>query len=93
MAKKSDNTLASPSKPMEMKPTLQLGEKDLPAIKDWKVGGKYKIVVEVEQTRLSKGEYDFDESSELKASFKVLKAEPYKDPELEGWGDDDEDED
>lgn len=40
-------------------PSISLDEDDLPEIKSWKVGGKYKLEVEVEQTSISKDE-EFD---------------------------------
>lgn len=56
-------------------PTLRLDSSVLPAIKNWKVGSKYKLVLEVQQTSLSQGnEYEIvDRPSTLtNASFKVL---------------------
>lgn len=56
-------------------PTLSLDEKDLPAIKNWKVGGKYRITIDVEQVSATKGDdWDDDDSKKLSARFKVLKA-------------------
>lgn len=52
------------------KPTLSLTAKDLPEIKDWKVGSKYKLEIDVEQTGLSKDEYG---ERGMCARFKVLK--------------------
>jgi len=56
-------------------PTLSLDEKDLPAIKNWKVGGKYRITIDVEQVSAEKGDsWNDDDSKKLSARFKVLKA-------------------
>ena len=54
-------------------PHFTIGEDKLPQIKDWKVGYKYKIELEVEQRSL---EFDrFDENSEkIEARFEILKA-------------------
>src|SRR4051794_11531988 len=58
-------------------PILRLDEEDLPELAKWKVGGKYKITLEVQQTSMSKGdEYgepvDPKEKPKTMASFKVL---------------------
>ena len=41
----------SPAMP---KPTIYLTSDDLPELKSWKVGGNYKLEVEVEQVSISK---------------------------------------
>lgn len=57
------------------KPTFSLDDKDLPDIKEWKVGGKYKIMLEVEQVGADKGDpWDDGESKRLNGRFKILKA-------------------
>jgi hypothetical protein len=38
-------------------PSFTLTEKDLPEIKNWQVGNKYKLEIEVEQVSLEKNEY------------------------------------
>ncbi len=38
-------------------PSFSLTEKDLPEIKKWMVGGKYKLEIEVEQIASEKSEY------------------------------------
>lgn len=53
-----------------MLPTFSLTEKDLPAIKDWKVGKKYKLEIEVEQISVSKNEYG---RSPMTARFRIHK--------------------
>lgn len=56
--------------PFEFPKTVCLTEKELPEIKDWKVGEKYTITLEVEQTSMRKS----DMGGEMKAEFKILKA-------------------
>lgn len=82
MASASLAKTSSPSKPYHPMPTLSLDSDDLPAIKSWKVGGKYTILLEVEQIGANKGnQYDTLEPGDTKdtpqsisARFKVLSA-------------------
>jgi hypothetical protein len=63
------------------KPSISFDVKTLPQIKDWKVGGKYRLVIDVEQVSASKDDYDFDsdsDSGKLSARFKVLKVKEAK---------------
>ena len=53
-----------------MLPSFSLTEKDLPAIRNWQVGKKYKLEVEVEQVSMSKDEYG---KSPMTAHFKIHK--------------------
>lgn len=53
-----------------MLPSFSVTEKDLPAIKDWKIGGKYKLEIEVEQVDISKSEYG---DSKLRSRLKIHK--------------------
>lgn len=66
------------AKPMKMPPTLRLSEEDLPELKEWKVGGKYTVTLEVEQVESRKGDMMMMEgenkSPKISAEFKVLKA-------------------
>ena len=67
----------------EMKelPSLHLSSEDLPELKDWKVGGSYKLELTVEQTSLSKGDYDYIRSGskgKLRASFKIKSVKAIK---------------
>lgn len=58
---------------------VRFDEEDLPELVNWKVGGKYKLTLEVEQTSMSKGdEFSNYEKSKPKtsASFKVLSVQP-----------------
>jgi len=60
------------------KPTVTLDSKTLPAIKKWKVGKKYCILLEVEQVSLSKDEYG-DDDKQLHARFRINNAKEYED--------------
>lgn len=77
------------AKPMKMPPTLRLSEEELPDIKDWKVGGKYTITLEVEQTGSHKGDTMMpmmegeSKPAKISAEFKVLKAYAGEEPEGE----------
>lgn len=55
----------------EMPPMLDLKESDLPQVKDWQVGKRYRVILEVEQTGLNKG---YDGNGPVRATFKVLSA-------------------
>lgn len=57
------------------KPQLMLTARELPAIKNWKVGKKYQIIIDVEQVSISKGD-EWDDEKGLRARFEVLKAKP-----------------
>lgn len=73
----SDGYLASPSAPKRRKPEFSITEKDLPAIKEWKVGKKYSLELNVEMVSSSKGsDYEIPYGAEQKeihnARFKIL---------------------
>ena len=55
-----------------MPSTFSLRESDLPELKDWKIGGKYTITMEVEQVSASKPESG---KGEMDARFKILSVE------------------
>lgn len=65
----------------KMPPNLSLDEEDLPEIKKWKVGGKYRILLDVEQVSMSKDHLD---NNEIRASFNIIKAQPYTEKESDG---------
>lgn len=44
------------SKNTRILPTVRLTDEDLPEIKDWKVGEKYTLVMEVEQLSMRQGD-------------------------------------
>lgn len=58
------------------KPTFTVTEKDIPAIKEWEVGGKYTLEIEVEMVSHSKGDQYGPESSKAnkqhEARLKIL---------------------
>lgn len=59
----------------KMPPMLSLSESDLGEIKDWKVGNKYKILLDVEQVSMSKDDMmDIEGGNGMHARFKVLSA-------------------
>lgn len=70
-----------PSKPHKYPVTVRFDEDDLPELVKWRVGGKYKLTLEVEQLSMSKGdEYEelgSKEKPKTRASFKVLSVTPY----------------
>ncbi len=68
----------SPSKPPKYPTTVRFDEDELPELVKWRVGGKYKLTLEVEQISMSKGD-EYEESKEkpkTRASFKVLSVSP-----------------
>lgn len=85
-------------KPMKAPITFSLDEQELPDIKQWKVGGKYTITMEVEQISLDKGVGLEEGKGPLQARFKVLsastgkKAEESEDSEEEYEDEEGEDE-
>jgi hypothetical protein len=59
------------SEPSRLLPSFSLSTKDLPDIKNWSVGQKYKLEIEVEQTEMSMNEYA--PGAPLSARFRILK--------------------
>ena len=57
--------------PMRMPPNFYVNSAQMPEIKDWKVGGKYKLIIEVEQKSLNETEETLDASLEIQ-KYKVL---------------------
>ncbi len=73
--KKSYEATATTKMPiaMEMKKErsfLSIDEKDLKAIKNWAVGKKYKLLVDVEMTGLKKEEYG---DKDMRGEFRINK--------------------
>lgn len=70
----SDGYLARPSTVKRSKPEFSITEKELPAIKNWKVGQKYSIELNVEMVSQSKGsDYELGGDSQIHtARFKIL---------------------
>ena len=55
-----------------MMPTVRLTEKELPDIKGWSVGKKYRVMIEMEQMSMSRGdEYNDSEPKTIEARFKI----------------------
>lgn len=69
---------ATAAKPVDVDkhelPRVTFTAEDVPEIKDWKVGGKYYLELEVEQVAMEKDRYGFEGEKEkpLTATFKVL---------------------
>lgn len=55
----------------EYTPTIELSAKQCPEMKNWRVGGKYKMTIEVEQVGSDTG---WDGEGPLRGRFKVLSA-------------------
>lgn len=55
---------------MSYPPSFSANEKQIPEIADWKVGEKYKMVIEVEMKRMSS--YDNGTKKNTDASFDVV---------------------
>lgn len=54
------SSLPKPIEPGEYKKSIHFNYESLPAAKSWKIGGKYLIVLHVEQTSMGKDGADFD---------------------------------
>lgn len=65
----------------KMLPTIRLSEDDLPAIKDWKVGDKHQIIIDVEQVSMRQGdEYGMGTTDKkVYATFNITSAEVEED--------------
>lgn len=63
-------------------PSLRVTDKDLPDIKNWEVGKKYKVVAHVEMKHHSQGDeyssYSNTNPKEHKATFVVHSIKPVK---------------
>ncbi len=66
--KKGYDPIASPD---DYPTIISFDEDKLPAIKKWKVGGVYKLQLEVEQTGIRQKDEYGGKSDEMVASFKV----------------------
>lgn len=56
----------------EFKPRIHIDDKQLPVIKSWEVGRKYKILLEVKQ--VDKSEREEDGKTLTSGGFEILKA-------------------
>ena len=61
-----------------MLPSFSMSATDLPAIKDWSVGKKYHLEMEVEMVSISKDEYV--KGNPVSARFKIHKVKDDKKP-------------
>ena len=66
--------------PMGVRQCLSLSDTELPQVKDWKVGKKYRLEVEVEQTGL----HEFKEGK--RGEFVVRRVRSLEDGEREEMG-------
>lgn len=67
-------------RPKRELPRFTLVASDLKEIKNWIVGKRYNLAVEIEVVGLSKGEWDF-ENPEMKAVLKITKVKAGKNPD------------
>lgn len=86
MHKVIPETMPSMKEDMKRKiyPTFQIDDEDLPELKDWKVGEKYTLVMEVEQLSMRQGnEWQGSDSKDKKvhATFKILSVGVEEKPE------------
>lgn len=86
--------MARPEKMKRPAPEFSITEKELPAIKDWKVGTKYSMELEVEMVTASKGS-DMDtmmgEKSVHSARFKILSVDSEPEGEEESESENEKD--
>ena len=73
---KMDSMSIADSKKVRIYPTFTIDEIDLPEIKDWEVGGKYNLIMQVEQLSMRKGS-DWQgstnpEDKKMHATFKIV---------------------
>jgi len=54
------------------RPSIEFSELELPEIKDWKIGEKYKVIMEIEQVSVKKKDYG-PNKGKICAEFKVHK--------------------
>lgn len=58
-------------------PSLFLNEKQLPALAKWRVGGRYRLVVDVEQTGMNNQQPpDGSKGKEMSGTFRILSVTP-----------------
>lgn len=86
MAKRSTSSgyLVSHDEPRERpKPTVHVSDKDVPDIKKWEVGKKYKVNATVKMVHHSEGkEYSFDPDSDVhehRAKLEIHSMKPVAD--------------
>lgn len=58
-------------------PSLYLTEKQLPAVKDWRVGGRYRLIVDVEQTGMNVGQNTPEgKKPSTSGTFRIISVKP-----------------
>jgi len=73
----------------ERKPEFCLSQKDLEDIKDWQVGEKYTITMEIENISKEKGGWYMgkDDKEIIHSRFKILSIKSKKDKEVDKYKD------
>ncbi len=64
------NEISDEKRAIDPRPSFCISEDVLPAIKDWKTKGKYKLEIEVEQVGSRVSDYG-DDKGKLVADFKI----------------------
>lgn len=79
-----------PSEPKRELPRVTFSAEDLPEIKDWKIGSKYYLELEVEEVAAEKDRFGYEGEKErpLTATFKVMAVKAMKHEANEGEDDD-----
>ncbi len=58
-------------------PSLYLNERQLPQIKTWRVGGRYRLIVDVEEISMNIGQDQPDiKKRQTSASFRIISIKP-----------------
>lgn len=74
------------AKPKRELPRVTFTADDIPEIKSWSVGGKYKLEIEVEQVAAEKDRYGYegDKDRPLTGTFKVTAVKAVKSAPVKG---------
>ena len=74
------SAVEKPAEPKRELPRVTFTAEDVPEIKDWKIGGKYYLELEVEQVAAEKDRYGYEGEKErpLTATFKVVAVKAMK---------------
>ena len=75
-----------PAEPKRELPRVTFTAEDVPEIKDWKIGEKYYLELEVEQVAAEKDRYGYEGEKEkpLTATFKVVAVKAMNKPGKKG---------
>ena len=71
MAKKIKKQMDTVSE-MVYKPTLSVSTKQLPVIKDWKVGKEYELKVKTKMIGIREDNYDEKNAGKYEGTFEIL---------------------